>query len=400
MPVCRACEGDELAVLLDLGMMPLAGGFLEPSPEAIADEQSFPLVVHVCQSCGLVQIVDPVEPEILFHNYSFASSTIPVLVAHFEAYAQWLVDEYHPTTLVEFGCNDGILLGPLLRRGVVAAGVDLSDNIGEIARGRGYDVTTAAFDTNVAEELRSRLGPADIVTGSNAFAHNADPEAILRAADILLSKEGRLCLEVMYAGDLFEQLQWDTLYHEHLTFYGLSQLSVLLERNGFMVERAMRVPMHSGSLRVVAARSREARVSPSVGELGSFEASLGIDGSEAWQDYGRRCLRSIEVVSNVLGSLKGSHRIWAYGASGRATMWVNACELGFLEAVVDASPLRAGKLMPGTHTPIVFPEEMKRRQPGPTLVFVTAWNYLDAIRGKEGWYDGLWATPLPGLNVL
>jgi len=393
---CRACAGANLELLLDLGPMPLAGGFLD-GPAAAEAEQLFPLPVHVCRDCALVQIVQPIDPAILFHDYSFSASTIPGLVTHFDQYASWLQQRFQPRVAVEFGCNDGVLLRPLSRLGVVAVGVDLSDNIGEMARNEGHDVVTAAFTPEIAGAIRERVGPADLVTGSNAFAHNADPATILAAADEALGEDGRICLEVMYAADLFEQLQWDTLYHEHLTFYGLTQLETLLRRNGFSLEHAERIPMHGGSLRVVAARSDRADRDASVDELEDLERKLGITDADVWHDFAGRSRRTIEIVRTVLGDLRDRHRIWGYGAAGKATMWVNACGLDFLEGMVDASPLRAGKLMPGTHTPIFLPAEFREKEP-PSLVLVTAWNYLDAIRRNESWYEGTWVTPLPSLS--
>lgn len=222
---CRSCASSHLELLLDLGLMPLAGGFLD-GPAAVEDEQRYPLPVHVCNECALVQILQPIDPDVLFQDYSFSASTIPGLVSHFGQYAKWLRDRLDPKVVVEFGCNDGVLLRPLTELGAVAVGVDLSQNIGDIARGQGYDVVTAGFTPKVAQQILERVGAADVVTGSNSFAHNADPGQILQAADIALSGDGRLCLEVMYAADLFEQLQWDTLYHEHLTFYGLTNSTV------------------------------------------------------------------------------------------------------------------------------------------------------------------------------
>ncbi len=395
-PRCRACREPDLEVMMDLGTVPLAGGFLD-GPADIDHEQRFSLVVHVCRHCALVQIVVPVDPAILFRDYSFSASTIPGLVAHFDNYATWLRERFDPKVVIEFGCNDGILLRSLTQSGITAAGVDLSDNIGEIARSRGHDVVTAAFTPEVAAALRERLGPADVVTGSNAFAHNTDPETIVAAAETALGDGGRLCLEVMYSVDLFEQLQWDTLYHEHLTFYGLRQIDILLRRQGFVVEHAERVPMHGGSLRIVAAREGRALPDASVSLLLALEEERGLTTPDAWHEFARRSRRSIEIVRSVFGAIGQKSRIWGYGAAGKATMWVNACELDFLEGMVDASPLRAGKLMPGTHTPIFLPEEF-RNAPTPDIVLVTAWNYLDAIRRNESWYEGTWAVPLPTLS--
>jgi novobiocin biosynthesis protein NovU/D-mycarose 3-C-methyltransferase len=381
--------------MIDFGELPLAGGFLD-GPEAVAKERRYPLAVHVCRNCALVQIVEPVDPDVLFQDYSFSASTIPGLVRHFEDYARWLVERHRPELVVEFGCNDGVLLAPLEQLGVRAVGVDISGNITELARERGHTAITGAFTPEVAERIREEHGQADVVTGSNVFAHNADPETILDAARTVLKPDGVLALEFMYAGDLYEQVQWDTLYHEHLTFYSLATVSTLLERHGFAPVHAERIPMHGGSLRLVASLDAAAEPDETIAELLAWEERTGIGSPELWTAFADDARRTITVVTDVLDRLRQSARIWGYGAAGKATMWVNLCGLDYLEAVVDASPLRAGKLMPGTHTPIVLPGEFQRSDP-PEFVFVTAWNYLDAIRANEDWYPGTWITPLPRL---
>jgi len=393
---CRGCDSQQLETIFDFGNVPLAGGFLA-GESAIAGERLLPLQVHVCRDCALVQILDAIPHEILFGDYAFASSTVPPLVDHFEQYAAWLKNRFAPKTVVEFGCNDGILLDPLQKAGIRAVGVDLAANITEMATARGLDAVTGSFDRETAKSLRDRIGAADIVTGSNAFAHNDHPEEILEAAKAILTPDGRLCLEVMYAGDLLDQQQWDTLYHEHLTFYSLSSLARLLERQGFFVEHAERLPMHGGSLRVVAAMKR-ATPSSMCDAVMAYERSAQLDSADTWIGFGKRISRKIELVKTVFDSLKERHTIWGYGAAGKATMWVNACQMNFLGGMVDASPLRAGKLMPGTHTPIVFPEKFKAA--APDVVFITAWNYAAGISAKEAWFKGLWAVPLPDLRFF
>ncbi len=375
--------------------MPLAGGFLD-SPAAIGTEQRYPLVVHLCERCSLIQITEPIDPSVLFDDYSFSATTVPGLVKHFRSYAEWLVQEFHPSLVVEFGANDGVLLGPLEELGVNAVGIDRSPNIAELARQRGHNVLTGAFTPELARSIRAEHGPADVVTGSNVFAHNSDPSMLLEAARQVLRPSGALCLEVMYAGDLLEQLQWDTLYHEHLTFYSLGTISNLLLRHGFQVVAAERLSMHGGSLRLVATADRSRAINDSVVALQRDEEETGIGSPERWRQFARASHRSIEVVGATMARLARNSSVWAYGAAGKATMWVNACSMDYLGAVVDASPLRAGKLMPGTHTSIVAPDEFRTGNPEYTLV--TAWNYLDGIRAAEGWYSGIWATPLPQLT--
>ena len=391
---CRSCGSTDLAVLFDLGPMPLAGGFLDDAAAA-ASERLYPLTIHICQTCCLPQIVEPVDPDVLFQDYSFSASTIPGLVKHFDDYAEWLHERFDPELVVEFGANDGVLLAPLEARGVRAVGVDISENITDLARERGLNVVTGAFGPDLAAEIRSAHGAADIVTGSNVFAHNADPGIILDAARDVLKSDGVLCLEVMYARDLATDLQWDTLYHEHLTFYSLGTLAPLLARYGFTVVHAERLPMHGGSLRI-AAQLGNAHPDDTVDAVARDEHAVGLDDAARWRDFAEGSRRSIRVVHDVFDRLSSSAQIWGYGAAGKATMWVNACEMDYLGAVVDASPLRAGKLMPGTHTPIVSPAEFQAASPD--FVLVTAWNYLDAIRGNEPGFDGVWATPLPELR--
>jgi SAM-dependent methyltransferase len=394
---CRACAGSRLESILDLGMLPLAGGFLS-GPEAIPSEQFYPLEIHGCADCGLIQILNPVDPDILFQDYSFSSSTIKPLVDHFESYAEWIVSKLGPKKVVEFGCNDGVLLAPLEKRGITAIGVDVSKNITDLARARRLRVETGLFDIEVARAIREQRGPVDVVTGSNVFAHNQHPGRILEAATEVLTPGGHLCLEFMYSGDLLEKLQWDTLYHEHLTFYDLSTISILLERYGFHVIDAQRLPMHGGSLRICATRSQAERASSAVGQLTEWERQQGLWDIGTWRKFSQDCWRKINIVKEVFSDLRRTKNIWAYGAAGKATMWVNVCTMDYLGGVVDASPLRAGKLMPGTHTPIVSPDAF--RAAPPDIMCVTAWNYADHIRAKESWYQGTWATPLPDLRFF
>jgi SAM-dependent methyltransferase len=394
---CRACAAGPVRPFLDLGEMPLAGGFL--SAEQIPAERAYPLEISVCEACSCVQITDPVDPSILFQDYSFKTGTIPGLVKHFAGFADWLQETYAPASVVEFGANDGTLVAALEERGIRAVGVDLAGNITEMGRSEGRDLITGAFGPDLVPELREKVGEASVVCGSNVFPHNAHPGPILEATDAVLAPDGVLVLEVMYAGDLLELLQWDTLYHEHLTFYSLGTLRGLLARYGFEPVEAIRLPMHGGSLRVAAARTGAREVGSSVLDVDAYEVQRGLNDVATWDGFADDSRRRIAVFGATVGRLAQSASIWAYGAAGKATMWVNACGMDYLGGVVDASPLRAGKLMPGTHTPIVSPEEFKAQSPAPDYVFVSAWNYLDAIRGNEPQYSGYWIVPLPELRV-
>jgi methylation protein EvaC len=172
----------------------------------------------------------------------------------------------------------------------------------------------------------------------------------------------------------------------------------LLKRFGFNVVEAERIPMHGGSLRIVATQNSKQAPNNNVAEIIAYENEKSLAYPETWITFGKHIGRKIDVVRETLGRLNQNSRIWGYGAAGKATLWANACKMDYLEAMVDASPLRAGKFMPGTHTPIVFPQELKANPPD--YIFITAWNYADLIRSKEEWFKGVWVTPLPDMRFF
>ena len=397
MDKCRACLSSELELLFDLGPLPLAGGFLEPTDEATANEKSYPLPVCVCRDCGLVQVTYCIPQDTLFENYLFSSSTIQYLVNHFANYAKWIRELYNPDFVIEFGCNDGVLLQPLQQMGIKTCGVDISKNITALARSKGLNAITGYFDPDMAISIRNQIGRADIVTGSNAFPHNDNPGNILQAARELLTNDGHLILEMMYAGALLDKLQWDSMYHEHLSYFCLTTLDVLLKRYGFHPVHAEIVPMHAGSLRVVCSANPTECADNTVTEMLRNEYSNGYSNPVTWHRFAQSVKRQIEVCQSVMWDIVDSREdsIYAYGASGRATMWLNSCYIN-PQFVIDESPLRVGKLMPGVHTPIVGPEQF--REYPPHYCIVTAWNYFEQIKAKHPDYNGIWVLPAPSLE--
>jgi 2-polyprenyl-3-methyl-5-hydroxy-6-metoxy-1,4-benzoquinol methylase len=391
---CRVCRSNELKRIFTLPDLPLAGDFKN---DRLTEDEKFPLDLLFCEGCKVVQIDQTIELNRLFNTYAFSSSTVPSLVEHFEEYANWLVNKVNPKSVLEIGCNDGILLYPLSHKGIQVFGVDMSNNIGDIARSRGLDVKSIKFGSEQMQLLEDWVGSVDLITASNAFPHNDDPNGFLSTTKNLLSNAGHLALEVMYAGSLKTELQWDTVYHEHLHIHSLQSLKNLLEINGFSLVSAEIVAMHAGSLRIIARpgiHSLDERAS----QILQQEEESGLNTLKSWLDFEEDSLASIKRCESELTKIAEQARVWAYGASGRASMWLNASKLNFIEKVVDASPLRAGRYMPGISTPIVLPEEFDRDEPDYTLI--TAWNYADRIMAQHPNYKGKWIIPLPSFKIL
>lgn len=387
---CRVCLSSNIHQIFSFPPIPLVGEF---TAQANPNADLFPITVVFCENCKVLLIAEKIDSNRLFREYSFSSSTVPGLVKHFESYAKWIFLKYGPKKLLEIGCNDGVLLNPLKKLGVEVFGVDISENISEIAISKGLNVKALKFDENSLNEIKAWCGEVDFLTASNTFPHNEDPNGFLLAANHILSSKGRIALEVMYSGSLQESIQWDTIYHEHLHFHSLTSLKNLLSNHGFFLEYAEIVPMHAGSLRVVASRSKSVNT-PEVDRLLELEESSNLNSLIKWQEFASNVNKVIEATRRNLLERSGEGKVWAYGASGRATMWIKVANLDFIEKVVDSSPLRAGHFMPGTSIPIVSPTNLENNYSMDTL-FITAWNYADAIVAQHPNFLGTWVVPLP-----
>lgn len=388
---CRTCASSELRMIMKFPKVPLVGDFCSNQEEAHKSE-AFEMDLYFCLSCSLLQIAQNVELTKLFEDYSFSSSTIPNLILHFNDYAHWIRENFKPRSVLDVGCNDGVLLAPLEKMGIKAFGVDISRNITKIATAKGLNSYNLRLSLENLELIDSKIGKVDLITSSNAFPHNDRPHDFLDAAKMLLNKNGNILFEVMYAGDLQHKFQWDTVYHEHLHFHSIESLKNLLAMHNLYINHAELVPMHAGSLRISA--SRDKHKSRNLERLEDRELDLKINQLESWQKFADLSFRSMDVVRNKLRKLsEKKKKIWAYGASGRASMWLNCANLDMIEFIVDSSPLRYNKYVPKIGTPIVSPNKIEKN--AIDYIFITAWNYSNEIIRQHSNFKGTWVTPLP-----
>jgi novobiocin biosynthesis protein NovU/D-mycarose 3-C-methyltransferase len=395
---CRICGAGGQELLLDYGRMPLAGGFREPGDSG--DCAAFPLRLYRCPHCTLMQVLDLVPADRIFRSYSYASSTTRTLRDHFAAVGPEIVERAgaRGELAVEFGCNDGVLMRPLLGAGARALGVDPSDVALRASRERGWPLIPEYFTEDLARRIVSKYGKARLIAGANVFAHMDDIHGVVRAADSLLHDEGHLVLEVHYQGDLISLVQYDTVYHEHLSYFSLRSLSALFRPYGLRIADVRRIPIHSGSIRITVVRERSGYPeSPAV---------RGLEDQERDWDVRRFVrlagVRRAELRQLVLQLTSDGFRVAAYGAAGRVTILLNYCGLGrdLVDYVVDASPLRHGRRVPGVEVPIAPPERFHAAPPD--YAILSAWNYEDEILAKERRYlshGGKFIVPLPLVRV-
>lgn len=395
---CRICGSERLRLLVDYGHMPLAGGFL--TEDELPHQAAFPLRLARCEACTLMQILDSVPPDEIFTQYSYVSSTTRTLIDHFAEMAPAIVAREHAAgrLVVEFGCNDGVLIKPLRAAGARVVGVDPSDVARRASREGGWPLVQDYFNAETAALVRAEHGAARIVTGNNVFAHVDDLHAIVRGVTALLEDEGVFVFEVQYQGDLLALVQYDTVYHEHVCYHSLTALERLLGSHGLRIVDVERIPIHSGSIRVTAARVASGRSpAPIVGEMLEAERGWRVD------RFGEQVAARRDTLHALVADLKrAGRRVVAYGAAGRSTILLNFCALGggLIEYVVDMSPLRYGKFVPGVNIPIVPPDVFHANPPD--LAIMTAWNYEPEIVQKEQAFlsrGGRFIVPLPEVRL-
>ncbi|MBI3402962.1 MAG: class I SAM-dependent methyltransferase [Acidobacteria bacterium] len=396
---CRICGSDRLVLLVDYGDMPLAGGFL--TRDELAYQTAFPLRLARCAECTLMQILDVVPPADIFTQYSYVSSTTRTLIDHFaEMGAEIVAAEGAAGRLVvEFGCNDGVLIRPLRAAGARVVGVDPSDVALRASREDGWPLVQAYFDDTAAARVKAAHGPARIVTGNNVFAHVDDLHAIVRGVTALLEDDGVFIFEVQYQGDLLALVQYDTVYHEHTCYHSLTALARLLDTHGLRIVDVKRIPIHAGSIRVTAARANTPRQpAPIVAQMLEAERAWKVDRFGEQVEARRQSLRHL-----VVDLRRAGRRVVGYGAAGRSTILLNFCGLGpdLVEYVLDMSPLRSGKYVPGVSIPIVPPEPFHANPPN--YAIMTAWNYEPEIVRKEQDFlhgGGRFIVPLPDVRII
>ena len=404
---CRVCGGASLARFLELGPTPLANAFLYTSIEAQA-EAVYPLDLYLCDTCSLVQLLDVIDPQVLFRDYIYVTGTSDTIAAHNLRYAQTAAEVagLRPADLVvEVASNDGSLLRCFDQAGVRTLGIEPALNIAEIARERGIETISEFFTPAVAEQVRLLYGPASLVIGNNVLAHVDEPRDFLRAAKHLLGPGGLVLIEVPYLAELLARLEYDTVYHEHLSYFSVTSLARLCDEVGLAMVRIDRVPVHGGSLRMYAqTRSEVGGHAPSVTALIDEERLSGMATLRRYQQFASEVQGNRRAVHDLLASLVREGRTLAgYGAPAKGNTLLNACGIGtdLLPYTVDKSPLKVGRLTPGQHVPVLSTDTLLERQPD--YVLILAWNFADEIMRQQDEYrrrGGRFILPLPAPRII
>ena len=403
---CRSCGERSGALILDLGLQPLANNLLKEENLA-ASEPKFPLRLAVCQSCWLLQILDLVPPVQLFSEYLYFSSFSSWMLAH----ARQAALRYHKefalgpgSLVVEIASNDGYLLQNFQEAGVPCLGIEPARNIARVAQEKGIETVVEFFGAGLAGQLAAKGRRADLILGNNVFAHAPDTNDFVAGLRALLAPGGRIVFEFPYAADFIGKSEFDTIYHEHVFYFSMTALRPLFERHGLSIFHVERLPIHGGSLRLFAGRTGDHPIQDTVRDLLAEERKIGLSSLPFYLGFADRVNALKLSLVRLLEKLKAEGKtIAAYGASAKGSTLLNYFGIGreSLDFVADRSSYKQGHLTPGTHLPIVAPEVLLEKMPDYTLLLT--WNFAEEILLQQKDYrerGGKFIIPIPQVTVV
>jgi SAM-dependent methyltransferase len=404
---CRLCGGELTHVFVDLGVSPLSNSYLRPE-QLGRMEPFYPLRAMVCQRCFLVQVAAYETPEHIFSDYAYFSSYAATWLDHCQAYADMATKRFgldENSRVVEVASNDGYLLQYFAQRDIPVLGIEPAANVAAAARARGIPTRVEFFGSESARRLSPNDG-ADLLIGNNVLAHVPDLNDFVAGLAILLKPRGVITIEFPHLLRLIDETQFDTIYHEHFSYFSLFTAQRAFAAHDLTVFDVEEIPTHGGSLRIYARHVADTSqpVSERVGELSGRERAAGLQALDLYAAFAERVRQSKRDVLHLLIDLKNAGKsIAGYGAPAKGNTLLNYCGIGtdFVDYTVDLNPHKQGCYLPGSHIPIKTPDEIRRTRPN--VVFILPWNLRHEIMQQMSFireWDGKFLLVTPELQLL
>ena len=403
---CLLCESDRMELAVPLRPTPVADTYV--TEDRLSEAQDlYPLDLYLCRHCGHVQLLDIVDPKLLFGEYIYSTSAFKGAVEHFRKYVAEVTRRYpsqNKGLVVDIGSNDGTALRFFKSEGLQVLGIDPAETIAQQATDSGIETIADFLTSKLAKEIRKQYGPARFVTANNVFAHSDQLPDMADGIYEMLADDGIFVFEVSYLVDIIENLLFDTVYHEHLCFHSIKPLQSFFMRHDLELIDIQRLPAKGGSIRgYVQRKDGPHTVAPIIGELLALEARLGLDQPKIFQDYTAKIERSKAELLDLLRELKNEGKtIAGFGASATVTTLIYNFELTpYISFLTDDNEARHGLYSPHSHIPVMPPSSIIDLKPD--YVVILAWQYAEPIMKNHNDYlekGGRFIVPLPKLTVL
>jgi C-methyltransferase C-terminal domain/Putative zinc binding domain/Methyltransferase domain len=404
---CAFCSSPLEHTLVDLGMSPLCESYLT-ADQLDGPETFYPLHAYVCAKCFLVQVPQYVNPEDIFTEYAYFSSYSDSWLAHARGYVETMTARFglgSTSRVVELGSNDGYLLQYFVQRGIPVLGVEPARNVAAAAIAKGVPTEVKMFGRRTAQELVAGGMHADLVLGANVLAQVPDVNDFVAGIELLLAPRGVVTIEFPHLLRLLEQTQFDTIYHEHFSYFSLLSAERIFAAHGLVLFDVEELPTHGGSLRIYARRAQHGAslASDRLNALRERERAAGLERLEtyaAFTESVHECKR--RLLEFLIGARRQAKRIAGYGAPGKGNTLLNYCAIrsDFVEYTVDRNPYKQGRFLPGTHIPIHSPAKL--RETRPDYVLILPWNLKDEIMEQLAYvraWGGRFVVPIPRVEV-
>lgn len=400
---CRFCGNSLRQTFVDLGMSPLCETYPGPS-DLNRGETYYPLHVYVCGECFLVQLEQYESAENIFSDYAYFSSFSDSWLKHSETYTNKMIGRLglnHNSFVVEVASNDGYLLQYFVRQNVPVLGIEPAANVAKVAVQKGVPTLVRFFGVALAEELVAEGRSADLILGNNVLAQVPDLNDFVEGLKIMLKPTGVLTLEFPHLLRLIEHNEFDTIYHEHFSYFSLLTTQSILKAHGLRLFDVDELASHGGSLRIYACREEDTThlLEPSVAKVIGDEKAAGLDSLEGYETFTRQVKQTkLALLQFLVSAAREGKTVAGYGAPGKSATLLHYCGIGkdLIEYTVDRSPYKQGRFLPGTHIPIYHPDRI--RETKPDYVVILPWNLKSEIMKQLQYireWGGRFVIPIP-----
>ncbi len=403
---CRFCRERLTHTFVDLGMSPFCESILR-AEQLNKMEAFYPLHVYVCTRCFLVQLEEYVAPDGIFTEYAYFSSYSDTWLRHAKAYTDAIVARRRlgaSSRVLELASNDGYLLQYFREKGIPVLGVEPAANVAAVAMQKDIPTRVAFFGPEIARDIAAEWGKADLIIGNNVLAQVPDVNGFVEGIKIALERNGVATLEFPHLMKLVEENQFDTIYHEHFSYFSFTAAEKIFAAHGLRLFDVEELPTHGGSLRIYACHAHGGEtISGRARELRAREDEAGLGRVEYYDNFADNVKRTKRRLLDFLIQAKGAGKsIVGYGAPGKGNTLLNYCGIrtDFVDYTVDRNPYKHGKFTPGTHIPILPPETINQTKPD--FILILPWNIKDEIIEQlahvRGW-GARFVVPIPEVNI-
>ncbi len=408
MNKCRFCGSELEHTFVDLGMSPLCESYLSKD-ELNRMEPFYPLHLYVCENCFLVQIQEYVKPAEIFSEYAYFSSYSQTWLNHAKKYCEMMIERFKfdkNSFVVELASNDGYLLQYFVEKNIPVLGIEPAANIAKVAEEKNVKTVVDFFSEELAKDIVRKFEKADLIIGNNVLAQVPDLNDFIKGVKILLSQNGVFTFEFPHLMQLVKQRQFDTIYHEHFSYFSFYTIDKIFSYHGLKIFDVERLSTHGGSLRIYGCHSENSSnpVKKNVDNLKKEEIQAGITKLSYYTNFQKDIFElKREILDFFIKAKKNNKKICGYGAPGKGNTLLNFCGIrtDFLDFTVDKNPYKQGKFLPGTHIPIYSPDKISEQKPD--YIFILPWNLkneiIDQLSYAKKW-GAKFVIPIPGIKIV